>query len=79
MSTVMLVGLVSLIVGKRIHAEPPSAFRAADGLFDKANLKTLGLEQIGGQHIVKTQRRIHESRSSPYLSSPYLCEKCPPI
>ncbi|MBC8289625.1 MAG: exo-alpha-sialidase [Planctomycetes bacterium] len=33
-------------------AEPPAPFRAADGLFDKNDLKTLGLKTISGQHTM---------------------------
>jgi len=33
-------------------ADAPAAFRAADGLFDKGDLKTLGLETISGPHTM---------------------------
>lgn len=50
-SFVKLAGLV-LIVATSAHAEAPVSFRAAGNLFDREDLKTLGLQPVGGQHTM---------------------------
>jgi len=47
--TTLLLILAPLSI---LRAESPAPFRAAEGLFEKGNLKTLGLQTIPGQHTM---------------------------
>lgn len=51
-AVLQLTALFCLSAHDALAAEPPTAFRAVDGLFDKDDLKTLGLKTIPGQHTM---------------------------